>query len=144
MRGTVIKGKARGRGLGFPTVNLDCREILVPGEGVYAGGYHTAGMISRERHGAGMPPGEGHGFTGPAAISIGTSPTFGKGNFAVEAHLADWEEDLYGATVTIAFMERLRGQITYSDATALAGQIALDVQKTRDLYNIHELEEIPL
>ena len=80
---------------------------------------------------------------GPAAISIGSSPTFGNGTFAVESHLVGLEKDLYGATVTIAFLDRLREQLTFANPGDLGDQIALDVERSRDLYSIHELEEIP-
>ncbi len=144
VRGTVVSGEGRGRKLGFPTVNLDCHQILVPGEGVYAGGYHTAGIPEGEGTDTGKHDKAMKGVTGPAAISIGSSPTFGSGSLAVEAHLVGWENDLYSATVTIAFLDRLREQRTFTHTGALADQIALDVEKTRDLYSVHEFEEIPL
>jgi len=143
VRGTVVSGEGRGQKLGFPTVNLDCGGILVPEEGVYAGGYHTVGSSG------GMGPGSGkagkarEGVMGPAAISIGSSPTFESGSFSVEAHLVGWEDDLYGDTVTIAFYDRLREQRTYNRSGDLVDQISLDVEKSRDLYSIHELDKIP-
>jgi len=133
VRGTVVSGEGRGRKLGYPTVNLDCHQILVPGEGVYAGGFHAAADHL-----------EGKGIMGPAAISIGSSPTFGDGSFAVEAHLVGWEGDLYGTTVTIAFLDRLREQCVFASAGDLTAQIALDVERSRELYSVHELEGIPL
>jgi riboflavin kinase/FMN adenylyltransferase len=144
VRGTVVSGQGRGRKLGFPTVNLDCHQIQVPGEGVYAGGYHTAGSSEGEDSDRRKPDKATENVMGPAAISIGSSPTFGNGTFAVEAHLVGWEKDLYGATVTIAFLDRLREQRAFTRAGELAEQIALDVERSRDLYSIHELEKIPL
>lgn len=144
VRGTVVSGEGRGRKLGFPTVNLDCHHILVPWEGVYAGGYHTAGSSEWKGLDRVKPGKATEGVMGPAAISIGSSPTFGNGPFAVEAHLVGWEKDLYGATVTIAFLDRLREQRTFANAGDLADQITLDVERCRDLYSVHELEEIPL
>ena len=144
VRGTVVSGEGRGRKLGFPTVNLDCHQIQVPGEGVYAGGYHTAGSSEGKGSGRSKPHKATEGVMGPAAISIGSSPTFGNGTFAVEAHLVGWEKDLYGATVTIAFLDRLREQRAFTRTDELADQIALDVERSRDLYSIHELEEIPV
>ncbi|MDF1525538.1 MAG: bifunctional riboflavin kinase/FAD synthetase [bacterium] len=144
VRGTVVSGEGRGRNLGFPTVNLDCHQILVPEEGVYAGGYQTAGSSGEVGSGSEKFGKATERIMGPAAISIGSSPTFEKGSFSVEAHLIGWEEDLYGGTVTIAFYDRLREQRSYSSAGDLVDQIALDVEKSRDLYSIHELDEIPL
>lgn len=127
VRGTVVSGAGRGRKLGFPTVNLDCHGILVPAEGVYAGAYQTAGA----------PDGEGRTDrmeAGPAAVSIGSAPTFGDGTFAVEAHLVDCKRDLYGETVTTVFLERLREQRVFGSEAELAEQIARDVEKTRSIY----------
>ena len=143
VRGTVVSGEGRGRKLGFPTVNLDCHQILVPEEGVYAGGYHTVGSPERIDSGSGKSGQATEGVRGPAAISIGSSPTFESGSFSVEAHLVGWEEDLYGGTVTIAFYDRLREQRAFNHAGDLVDQIALDVEKSRDMYSIHELDEIP-
>ena len=144
VRGTVVSGEGRGRKLGFPTVNLDCHRILVPGEGVYAGGFHTAGS-SRGKSFRGQKPGTvAKGFMGPAAISIGSSPTFEDGSFAVEAHLIGWEEDLYDRTVTIAFLNRLREQLAFRQKGDLAARIASDVKMSSELYSAHKMEEIPL
>ena len=144
VRGTVVSGEGRGRKLGFPTVNLDCHQILVPGEGVYAGGYHTAGSSGLMGLGRGKPGNGTEGVKGAAAISIGYTPTFESGSFSVEAHLVGWEEDLYGGTVTIAFYDRLREQRTFKHTGDLVDQITIDVKMSRDLYSIHELDEIPL
>ena len=143
VRGTVVKGVGRGRKLGFPTVNLDCHNIRVPGEGVYAGGYRTAQNSVTEGSNRGEAGRKQELIAGPAAISIGTSPTFGNGSFAVEAHLIGWDRSLYGANVTIAFLERLREQHTFARAEELADQIALDVQRSRELYSFHDFGEIP-
>jgi riboflavin kinase/FMN adenylyltransferase len=144
VRGTVVSGEGRGRKLGFPTVNLDCHKILVPGEGVYAGGYHTGGSSGGMSSDSGKPDRAAEGVMGPAAVSIGSSPTFESGTFSVEAHLIGWEEELYGQTVTIAFFDRLREQCTFNNTDDLVDQISLDVEKSRDLYSLHELDEIPL
>lgn len=143
VRGTVVKGMGRGRELGYPTVNLDCHHIRVPGDGVYAGGYRT-GAGPGENGSGGERSGRGEeGVTGPAAISIGSSPTFENGSFTVEAHLIGLDQDLYGATVTLAFLERLREQRAFPYARDLADQIDQDVKRSRDRYSTHEFEEIP-
>jgi riboflavin kinase/FMN adenylyltransferase len=144
VRGTVVSGEGRGRKLGYPTVNLECHQILVPGEGVYAGGYHMARTLEGSGSDRGRPGKAGEGVMGPAAISIGSSPTFENGYYAVEAHLVGLDLDLYGATVTIAFLDRLREQLAFANPGELADQIALDVGRARDLYSFHELEELPL
>jgi riboflavin kinase/FMN adenylyltransferase len=144
VRGTVVSGKHRGRELGFPTVNLDCHHTMVPGEGVYAGGYRTWGTDADKGSDQGRPGPVEKAFHGAAAISIGSSPTFRNGSYAVEAHLAGWEGDLYGATVTIAFLERIREQFTFPGGAELSRQIALDVKRSEDLFGADALEDVPI
>lgn len=144
VRGTVVSGEGRGRKLGFPTVNLDCEDILVPGEGVYAGGYHAQARKGGPGKKAVPSLETAMSFTGPAAISIGYAPTFADSSFAVEAHLVGLDVDLYGQTVTIVFFERLRDQRAFAGPGDLAEQIALDVEKTRDLFSDRELGGVPL
>lgn len=143
VRGTVVRGEARGRRLGYPTVNLDCHHILVPGEGVFTGGYSTAHYRKEDSKG-GKPGNLTEGSIGPAAISIGSSPTFGNGPFAVEAFLVGWEGELYGQKVTLAFFDRLRDQHAFKHEEDLADQIAMDVERSRDVFSVHEMEDIPL
>lgn len=116
VRGVVRKGRGRGKDLGFPTVNLDTGDIMVPAPGVYAGAY-----VLPDR-------------SGPAAVNVGPSPTFEDSIPGVEAHLLQWEGDLYGGSVTVAFLERLRDERSYTDIEALSGQIALDVKRTLEIF----------
>jgi riboflavin kinase / FMN adenylyltransferase len=90
LRGEVVKGDQRGRTLGFPTANIVPDEALVcPGHGIYAARTQEA----------------------CAAVSIGVRPTFGTGRaLLVEAYLLDWDRDLYGRTLRIDFLDRLRGE----------------------------------
>lgn len=112
--GTVVHGEQRGRGLGYPTLNLETPpDRLLPADGIYAM------WIERE--------GERH----PAAASLGVRPTFGGGARRLEAYLLDFEGDLYGARVRGSFVERLRGEQHFADARALAEQIGRDVERTR-------------
>ncbi len=113
MVGEVAHGDKRGRELGFPTVNLipgehDC----VPGHGVYAA--LTNGV--------------------PSAVNVGVRPTFGTGRaLLVESHLIDWSGDLYGQTVEVAFLERMRGERRYESAEALTAQMQKDVSDAREI-----------
>ena len=114
LSGIVEAGEGRGRGLGFPTANLSVDHLLVlPGDGVYAC-WACVGDVRR-----------------PAATSIGVRPTFGGGQRAVEAHILDFSEELYGAEVCLEFVARLRGQETFETADALVAQIHQDVDGTR-------------
>ena len=116
LSGVVEAGEGRGRGLGFPTANLSIDPLLaVPGDGVYAS-WAWVGDVRR-----------------PAAASIGVRPTFGGGRRAVEAHVLDFSEDLYGAEVRLEFLARLRGQQTFDTADALVAQMHQDVDRTRRL-----------
>jgi len=113
LRGDVVHGDKRGRTFGFPTANLVPDEHLVcPGHGVYAA--RAAGAC--------------------AAVSIGVRPTFGSGRAViVEAFLLDRDEDLYGRTLQIDFLSRLRGERRFDSVEALVEQMDLDVEQTRQL-----------
>jgi riboflavin kinase/FMN adenylyltransferase len=114
LRGEVVHGDARGRTLGFPTANIVPDERLIcPGHGVYA---------ARADGGA------------AAAVSIGVRPTFGTGrSVLVEAYLLDTSEDLYGRTMTLDFISRLRGERSFDSVDALIEQMHDDVRRTREL-----------
>jgi len=116
LRGEVLAGDARGRELGFPTANLlPDEELVCPGHGVYAC------LASAED----LPP-------RPAAVSIGVRPTFGSGRHElIEAHLLDFEGDLYGSELTLDFLARLRGERRFDDAGSLVEQMGRDVERTR-------------
>jgi riboflavin kinase / FMN adenylyltransferase len=113
LRGEVAHGDERGRLLGFPTANLIPAEALAcPGHGVYA-------CLA-----------DGH----PAAVSIGVRPTFttGRGEL-IEAHLIDFDDDLYGRTLQLDFLARLRGERRFDTPQALVVQMHRDVEQTRKL-----------
>ncbi len=119
VRGRVERGDARGRGLGFPTANVAVPPpVLLPAEGIYAGWYERQG-------------GEVH----PAAISLGRRPTFHHHDdgTVLEAHLLDFDGDLYGETMRVAFVERLRGERRFDSAETLVEQMHRDVARTREL-----------
>ncbi len=114
LRGEVIHGDERGRELGFPTANLVPEEALAcPGHGVYA--CLANGDV-------------------PAAVSIGVRPTFetGRGEL-IEAYLIDFDGDLYGSTLRLDFLARLRGERRFDTPEALIEQMRLDVARTREI-----------
>ncbi len=113
LRGDVVRGDQRGRGLGYPTANIVPNPALIcPGHGVYAARADGA----------------------CAAVSVGTRPTFGTGQAVlVEAHLLDREVDLYGAQLRVDFLHRLRGELRFDSASALIEQMQRDVRQTRRL-----------
>jgi riboflavin kinase/FMN adenylyltransferase len=109
----VVHGDHRGRELGIPTANLvPADRTVVPGHGVYAAWAH------------------GH----PAAVNVGVRPTFDSGRgLLVEAHLIDFEGDLYGQTLRIAFLERMRGEKRFDSVDELVEQMGRDVERAREI-----------
>jgi riboflavin kinase / FMN adenylyltransferase len=111
--GEVVAGDRRGHSLGVPTANLVPDDRLVhPGHGVYAAWAH------------------GH----PAAVNVGVRPTFETGRgLLIEAHLIGFSGDLYGQTLRIAFLERMRGEKRFESAEALVEQMNRDVERAREI-----------
>ena len=121
VEGVVVRGHLRGRALGFPTANLETPpHTATPADGVYAGWLTSLDLNGSE--------------TGrwPAAISVGTNPTFGEGERTVEAYALDRDDlDLYGAHAAIAFAARLRGNERFVTVDALVTQMRADVDQAR-------------
>jgi riboflavin kinase/FMN adenylyltransferase len=118
--GIVVKGDQRGRELGFPTANVPTRDIAAPADGVYAGWLARLDVPDAEPL--------------PAAISVGTNPTFdGERERRVEAYVLDRTDlDLYGARVSISFVARLRGMVAFEGIDALIETMKGDVVATRE------------
>lgn len=120
LTGTVVTGDRRGRELGFPTANveLDPDSTDPPADGVYAGWFEDSGGA---RH--------------TAAISIGGRPTYYgvDGVRLVEAHLLDYEGDLYGQHVRVGVGAAVRPQERFSDSEQLVAQMHDDVRRVREL-----------
>ncbi|MCP4011818.1 MAG: riboflavin biosynthesis protein RibF [Phycisphaeraceae bacterium] len=114
--GVVVQGDQRGRTIGIPTANLDLEGTLLPADGVYAGL-------------ATLPDGSVH----PAAISIGTKPTFEETPRVAEIHVLDWAGTLddYGWRLEATLVRRLRGQYRYDDLPSLLAQIDRDIAAVR-------------
>lgn len=116
--GTVVHGAARGRLLGFPTANLSTDNELVPPTGVYA----TAAEISGTRW--------------PAVTNIGVRPTFESvGAVTIETHVLGLDADVYGAPLSLSFIQRLRDERRFPDVDALKEQIQADVRRARRLFD---------
>lgn len=117
LEGVVARGDRRGRELGFPTANLlTGPHAAVPADGVYA-----AWLV------------RGDGGTLPAAVSIGSNPTFSGRERRVEAYVLDFSGDLYGERLGLDFVARLRDMRNYTAVQPLIAQIAEDVEQTREL-----------
>jgi riboflavin kinase / FMN adenylyltransferase len=115
VQGTVVAGARRGRTIGFPTANLERVDTLLPGDGVYA-----------------VVAGVGENVY-PAAANVGPNPTFGDNARKVEVHLIGFNGDLYGQTLSIEFMERLRETRKFTKVDDLVRQMHEDVDKARGL-----------
>lgn len=133
VRGEVIHGQNRGgRLLGFPTANLAPSPVMLPKPGVYA----TLATPS-EGMGSGLPTMlSASGLpTFPAVTNIGYNPTFGPGALTIETHLLDFDQDLYGKQLEVAFVERLRGEISFTGPDMLVTQIRKDAVQARAILN---------
>jgi riboflavin kinase/FMN adenylyltransferase len=114
VNGPVIKGDQRGRTIGFPTANLAVwDELLLPGNGVYAA-YAWAG-----------------GRRYASATNVGVRPTVDGLKLTVEAHILDFDEDIYGEDVRLEFVHRLRPEMKFASLDALKAQILTDVEQVR-------------
>jgi len=114
INGIVVKDEQRGTQIGFPTANLAGIETILPAEGIYAAWAETD---------------DGRRF--PAAVSIGPNPTFGQDREKVEAHLLDFMEDIYGRTLQLDFIERIRPMERYDSVEDLVSQLHDDIAMVR-------------
>lgn len=117
LSGTVVKGDGRGRKIGIPTANLDVwPEHAVPANGVYAGWAWVGNLRYK------------------AAANVGVRPTVtDKPIRTIEAHLLDFDRDIYGVNVALDFVTRLRGEQRFPGIDALVAQIRHDIEKTREV-----------
>ena len=115
--GTVVEGSHRGRDLGFPTANLATGNELIPPHGVYATTVRLEGVIY------------------PSVTNVGIRPTFDdEPRTVIETHLLDVERDLYGRTLRLGFVQRLRDERRFESVDLLKAQVGADVQKARTLF----------
>ena len=118
IEGEVVHGAHRGQSLGFPTANLKTANELIPGIGVYAVIAHVGGCDIK------------------GVASIGIRPTFDSGPVSIEVYLFDLNEDLYGKSMDVSFVKRLRGEEKFSNADALVRQIRKDVQDAQEVLKV--------
>jgi riboflavin kinase/FMN adenylyltransferase len=123
VRGSVVEGDRRGRGLGFPTLNLRPDNEILPAEGVYAGRVRFLDEGAPQRDAA---------FG--AVTNVGRRPTFkAEDPVLAEAHLIDFDADAYGRRIELTFQHRLRAEQKFADVGALRAQIQKDVERGRKL-----------
>ena len=115
--GRVVTGAQRGRTIGFPTANLAEIATMIPADGVYACRCSI----------------DGEAFA--AAVSIGGNPTFSDSAHKVEAHILEFNGDLYQTTLEVEFLNRLRDMQTFDSQEELSRQLREDIQQTRQIFD---------
>jgi riboflavin kinase/FMN adenylyltransferase len=116
IEGPVVEGFRRGRQLGFPTANVRSINAIVPCQGVYTVRVDWDNRLY------------------PGVANVGYNPTFGNQALSVEAHLFDVDADLYGATVRVEFLHRIRDERKFASVEELVAQIASDAQEARTVH----------
>lgn len=123
--GVVVRGAARGRTLGFPTINLDSIQVLCPPPAVYSGRVvEWKRSASKDE----SPPANPVGL--PVAINIGPNPTFGESKLKVEAHIIGYQGDLYSDSIAIEILEKLRNVQRFESKDSLLAQLATDIEQS--------------
>lgn len=125
VEGVVVRGESRGTDLGFPTANVALTtHAAIPADGVYAAWFTVlgAGPVTGS-----VQPGRAY----PAAVSVGTNPTFSGRERTVEAFVLDESADLYGQHVAVDFVDRVRGQQKFASVDALIAAMTADTEQVR-------------
>jgi riboflavin kinase/FMN adenylyltransferase len=115
LSGIVVHGRERGRAIGFPTANLGSATECLPPDGVYA-----SRVILLDG-------------AFPSITNIGMRPTFAEPARTIEAHIFDFDRDIYGARIRLEIVERIRGERKFESGQALAAQIAQDLKRAKEI-----------
>lgn len=142
--GTVVHGAHRGRTLGFPTANLDAIPVLTPRHGVYAGRVAGISDVNNIDHpNAGLSSDANASYQTalravgcPVAINVGPNPTFGESSDKVEVHVLGFEGDLYGLSLEIELLSKLRDVQRFGSKDELLAQLALDCEAAKRIASI--------
>jgi riboflavin kinase / FMN adenylyltransferase len=121
IQGPVVHGHKTGRGIGFPTANMDTSKVQIPGTGVYAV-YVTSENVM---------------YSG--VVNIGFNPTFNRDRLSVEVHIFDFGDTIYGEEIEITFIERIRGEIQFQSAEDLVAQIQKDIATAKTILSRNPL-----
>ena len=131
VEGVVVRGDGRGKGLGYPTANVaPPMHSAIPADGVYAAWFTMLGGQSEPDSVTGTL---GRGRRHPAAVSVGTNPTFSGRTRTVEAFVLDTSADLYGQHVAVDFVARIRGQKKFASVEDLIEAMGRDTDKARGI-----------
>ena len=115
--GTIVSGHRRGRNMGFPTANLDATTELLPQDGIYA----SILELQNRRW--------------LSVSSVGHNPTFGEGSRTIEAYILDFAQDIYGESVTLSFVHRIREERRFAQIADLVTQMHEDVHAARAIFD---------
>jgi riboflavin kinase/FMN adenylyltransferase len=113
--GPVVHGRERGRKIGFPTANIQSRTECLPPDGVYA----TRLVLADGSY--------------PSITNIGMRPTFAEPERTIEAHVFDFDRDLYDQEVRLEWVERIRPERKFNSAQELGAQIASDLKRAKEI-----------
>lgn len=116
LSGRVVRGQHRGKDLGFPTANLSTRTEVLPPDGIYATLLQRGAEVFA------------------SVSSIGVNPTFGEGPRTVESYILNFNENIYGETVKLSFVQRIRDEKKFSSVEALVTQIRDDVSRAENIF----------
>ncbi len=119
IKGKVIDGHKKGTVIGYPTANIDVHHELIPHTGVYGVRVVNEGIY----------------YDGIA--NVGFNPTFNRDSLSVEVHIFDFNKDIYGKEIEIAFIGRIREEIAFKSAQELVEQIGQDVKRAKDILRVH-------
>lgn len=121
LRGRIVEGERRGRGLGWPTINLMPEQEVIPARGVYI----SEVLLGDESE------------TRPAVSNVGVRPTVSAGkDLVVESHILNFSADVYGVEAEVAFLRRLRAERAFESVEALSNQIQQDVERAREFFAV--------
>ncbi|MDA8431923.1 MAG: bifunctional riboflavin kinase/FAD synthetase [Nitrospiraceae bacterium] len=121
--GIVVRGDGRGKGLGFPTANIAPKHAIIPSHGVYA-----VRLFVRDRLYDGI-------------ANIGMRPTFDKKALAIEVHVFDFNEDVYGEDISLYFIRKIREEKKFGSVEALVGQIRTDIGAAKGILALRPSDE---
>ena len=114
LSGVVVEGHKRGKDLGFPTANIAVpARRAVPADGIYVTRAHLGNRVLE------------------SVTNVGDNPTFNDEERMIETHILDFDEDIYGQTLGVDFLERLRGEVAFTTVDALVDQMNIDLRQTR-------------
>ncbi len=123
VRGPVVHGRERGRKIGFPTANIQSRTECLPPDGVYA----TRVVMEEGSY--------------PSITNIGMRPTFGEPERTIEAHIFDFDRDVYDRDVKLEIVKLIRGERKFESAQALSAQITADLQRAKEILAVNKAYE---